>query len=401
MNVSVYPDYYPRFACLMGQCRLNCCRENWEIPLTREEYEAIRAAARREKGQLARLMAEALGREGSPEGAYAHIRHGADGACPLCSGEGLCLLHAACGPQVLGSVCRTFPRSHVLWGGRHRQCCSAGCQATLALLKERTEPITFVEGPFVADGWAEDKGTCMVSAARLEQRPMLARLEELQKALAACLQQREKPMGQRMSELCAMLLRLDEEEEQGRTDAAPVLPQSLPVEGQGMDFRGALAAVTLFTTVFYQQGSPAEQEMIGQVWQNCGVAFVPAEEGAALQVDLKRYLAACEKRDALWEGEAPFLWEHLTVNQLFQDRLPFGSGEASIGDSTLYFAALYALLRFLAAGTAPLGWQATEDALVRGLRKFGHSTQLMPRTVQQLRRRGMDTPQGLAAMLAL
>jgi len=159
--------------------------------------------------------------------------------------------------------------------------------------------------------------------------------------------------------------------------------------------------VTLFTTVFHQQGSGEEQALIQEVWQACGVAFVPAEGGAALSLDLKTYLAACEAREALWQREAPFLWEHLAVNQLFQDRLPFGSGQNSLWENTLYFAACYAILRFLAAGTAHLGWQATEDALVRGLRKFGHSTELMPRTVQQLRRRGMDTPAGLDALLAL
>ena len=400
MNRSVYPDYYPDFRCAMGQCRLNCCRENWQIPLTREEYETIRAAARREKGPLAEQIGAALAREGSPEGAYAHIRHGKNGACPLCSEEGLCRLHAACGPEALGSVCRTFPRSHVLWGSRHRQCCSAGCQATIALLKEREQPITFVEGPFVADGWAEDRGTCMVPAARLEERPLLARLEEVQTGLAACLQQRQKPMGQRMAELCDLLYRLEQAEQRGDREAALDPAGGKAARGK-MDFRGALAAVTLFTTVFHQQGSGEEQALIRDVWQACGVAFVPAEGGAALSLDLKTYLAACEAREALWEREAPFLWEHLAVNQLFQDRLPFGNGQNSLWENTLYFAACYAILRFLAAGTAHLGWQATEDALVRGLRKFGHSTELMPRTVQQLRRRGMDTPAGLDALLAL
>lgn len=400
MSRSLRPDYYPQFACLMGQCRLNCCRENWEIPLMKSEYENIRAAGRKCKGELEELIGKALAKEGSPAGAYAHIRHGKDGACPLCTAEGLCRLHAACGPDVLGSVCRTFPRSHVLWNGRHRQGCSAGCQATVALLKDRREPIAFVEGEFVADGWEEGKGTFSLPMEVLNRRPILARLEELQPQMAALLQQREKPMNIRMGELAAALSELDKAEKRGEPDASLTAPQAAGPAREA-DLRDALAAITLFTTVFFQNGTPEEQAFIQRVWQNCGVRFVQGKMGAELHLDAKTYQFCAEKRDALWAENAPHLWEHLMVNQLFQDRLPFGDGTAGIWENTLYFCAVYAILRFLAAGVADGEWCETEDALVRGLRKYTHSTLLMPRTVEQLRRRGLDGPQGLALLLSL
>jgi len=290
MSLSLRPDYYTGFACLMGQCRLNCCRENWDIPLMQSEYEKIRAAGRKSKGELAELIGKALGKEGSPAGAYAHIRHGSDGACPLCTAEGLCRLHAACGPQVLGSVCRTFPRSHVLWNGRHRQGCSAGCQATVALLKGRTAPITFVEGEFVADGWEEDKGTFSLPKEALSKRPILGRLEELQPQLAALLQQREKSMGIRMGELAAALYELNRDEKEGCADAPLTRQEAAPLEEKA-DLRDALAAVTLFTTLFFQNGTPEEQSFIGQVWQNCGVRFVQGKMGAELHLGSAFFIA--------------------------------------------------------------------------------------------------------------
>jgi len=399
MNHSIRPDYYENFACIMGLCRLNCCRENWDIPLMKEEYEAIRAAARQNKGELADLIGKALAKEGSPSGAYAHIRHDQNGACPLCSSQGLCCLHAACGADVLGSICRTFPRSHVLWNGRHRQACSAGCQATIALLKERTEPIVFAKGDFVADGWAVNKGTYLLPEKLVVNRPILTRLEELQEQLAATLQQREKPMPRRMGELAHRLYELDKAEKAGQTDAA--LSVGRAADPQTNDLREALAAVTLFTTVFFQLGTEEEQQFISKVWKSCGVRFVQGEKGAELHLDQTAYQGCAEKREVLWAQNAPHLWEHLMVNQLFQDRLPFGDGTESIWDNTLYFCAVYAILRFLTAGVAAEDWAETEDALVRGFRKYTHSTQLKQRTVEQLKRRGMDTPQGLAALLSL
>lgn len=399
MNTSIRPDYYQSFACLMGDCRLNCCRENWDIPLMRREYEDIRAAARRNKGELAELVGKALAKGGPPQGAYAHIRHDQSGACPLCSSEGLCRLHAACGADVLGSVCRTFPRSHVLWNGRHRQACSAGCQATIALLKDRTEPVTFITGDFVADGWDVNTGTYSLDEKLTENRPMLARLEELQQGLAATLQQREKTMPWRMSELACQLYELDKAEKAGDSGAA--LAAANGEEPQCSDLRDGLAAVTLFTTLFFQLGTAQEQQFIGNVWQNCGVRFQQGVKGAELHLDAEAYHRCAQKRDALWAENAPHLWEHLMVNQLFQDRLPFAEGTDSIWDNALYFCAVYAILRFLAAGVAGEGWQATEDALVRGFRKYTHSTQLKQRTVEQLKRRGMATPEGLAALLTL
>ena len=399
MITSIRPDYYQQFACLMGDCRLNCCRENWDIPLMKEEYEAIRAAARQNKGELADLIGKALAKEGSANGAYAHIRHDQKGACPLCSTEGLCRLHAACGADVLGSVCRTFPRSHVLWNGRHRQACSAGCQATVALLKNRTEPIAFVKGDFVADGWDVNKGTCSLDEKLVEKRPLLAGLEELQEQLAAILQQREKPMPRRMGELAAALYQLEKSEKAGQAQA--LLTKAEAAAPQTDDLREALAVVTLFTTLFFQLGTAEEQRFIGNVWQNCGVRFRQGEKGAELRLDQNAYEGCAKKREALWTENAPHLWEHLMVNQLFQDRLPFGDGTDSLWDNTLYFCAVYAILRFLAAGAAEEGWQATEDALVRGFRKYTHSTQLKERTVEQLKRRGMATPEGLAVLLSL
>lgn len=399
MSDSIRLDYYEKFGCLMGGCRLNCCREGWDIPLMREEYEAMRAAGRREPA-LGALVGRALGREGSPPGAYAHIRHDRAGACPLCSAEGLCRLHTACGPEALGSVCRTFPRSHVLWNGRHRQCCSAGCQATLALLAGRKEPLRILTGAFVADGWPEHRGSYLLPPRLLARRPLLARLEDLQQQMAALLQQRELPIGARMGRLAQSLYALDAAEQSGTAAGLPPAAES-PAFPAGGDLREALAAVALFTTPFFQLGTRQEQEFIRGVWRRCGVEFRQGAQGTELRLDQTAFAQSAARRDRLWQQQAPHLWEHLLVNQMFHDCLPFGDGTISVWDSALYFCAVYAILRFLAAGTAELGWAETEDALVRGLRKYTHSTQLLPRTAEQLKRRGMATPEGLAALLAL
>jgi hypothetical protein len=195
------------------------------------------------------------------------------------------------------------------------------------------------------------------------------------------------------------LYELDKAEKAG--DSSAPLAAANGAEPQCADLRDALAAVTLFTTLFFQLGTAQEQQFISNVWQNCGVHFLQGEKGAELRLDQKAYEGCAKKREELWSQNAPHLWEHLMVNQLFQDRLPFADGADSVWDNTLYFCAVYAILRFLAAGVAGEGWQATEDALVRGFRKYTHSTQLKQRTVEQLKRRGMATPKGLAALLTL
>ena len=220
-----------------------------------------------------------------------------------------------------------------------------------------------------------------------------------QEQLAAILQQREKPMPRRMGELAAALYQLEKSEKAGQTQA--LLTKAEAAAPQTDDLREALAVVTLFTTLFFQLGTAEEQRFIGNVWQNCGVRFQQGEKGAELRLDQNAYEGCAKKREALWAENAPHLWEHLMVNQLFQDRLPFGDGTDSLWDNTLYFCAVYAILRFLAAGAAEEGWQATEDALVRGFRKYTHSPQLKERTVEQLKRRGMATPEGLAVLLSL
>mgnify|MGYP007111632349 CR=1 FL=1 len=401
MTTSLRPDYYGSFACLMGGCRLNCCRENWNIPLTREEYAGIRAAAKRRGGELERLCGQALGRGG---GGYAHIRHPAGGACPLCSPQGLCRLHAACGPEALGTVCRTFLRSHVLWGSCHRQGCSAACQGMLELLERRTRPIRLETGPFVEDGWTPRLGSLEVTPRQLEQRPLMARLEEIQQACVGLLQRRERPFPQRMLELAAALHGLDAAERAGGpADLTAALQSEAPAAAFPGSLGNALEAAVLFTMIFDHGGTPEEQRFIGAIRGGCGVRLHPGAGGVELRLDQEAYARAASARAALWVERAPYLWEHLTVNGLFTGLLPFGAPEAGVWENTLYFCAVYGVLRFLTAGAALAAdpWPATQDALVRGLRKFTHSTELLPRTVDYLRRHGMDTPEGAAALLAL
>lgn len=74
MDISVLqPDYYETFHCLAGACLDNCCRESWDIPLTKNEYMKL-TGARRSK-ELEGRMREGIKRvrRGENPSEYAHI----------------------------------------------------------------------------------------------------------------------------------------------------------------------------------------------------------------------------------------------------------------------------------------------------------------------------------------
>ena len=137
---SVYPDFYPRFACKASACRHSCCR-GWEIDVD------DRSAARylRQDGPLGDALRGAL--EADRDGW--HFRLDAGERCPFLRSDGLCRLICELGEDSLCDICALHPR---FYGERGDfEFCGLGlsCEKAAELLLESGEPLRFTAGDAV------------------------------------------------------------------------------------------------------------------------------------------------------------------------------------------------------------------------------------------------------------
>ena len=135
------PDYFPKFACKMGECRHPCCK-GWPISISTDDYFRLLSVscgpAMRER--LDNAVRVSL--HPTPE-AYAQIAPTWAGDCPLHLPDGRCSVHAMLGADALPAICRLYPRGIRVEDGNECSCANS-CEAVIELMMGQKEPIRFV-----------------------------------------------------------------------------------------------------------------------------------------------------------------------------------------------------------------------------------------------------------------
>ena len=179
--MTVYPDYYPAFRCIAGECRHSCCI-GWEIDIDEETLAKYKA------------MPGALGerlRRNISAGDPPHFLLGAEERCPFLNECNLCDLILAGGEDLLCQICDDHPRFRNFLPGRTEIGLGLCCEGAAALILSRTEPVTLV-----TEGEAEDADADAEALLALRQQafemaqdrslPLDARCDNLLRLCHAC-----------------------------------------------------------------------------------------------------------------------------------------------------------------------------------------------------------------------
>lgn len=157
----IVPDYYEQFACIKGDCRHNCCI-GWEIdidPDTLAIYDSLPAVTAH------------VCREGNP-----HFILGEGERCPFLNGDNLCELILQLGEEALCDVCAMHPRFCNEYDDRLELGLGLCCEAAARLILTRVHPTALLGG--------DD--------------------DPLRQEMFAVLQNRTRPVKQRVSALLAL-----------------------------------------------------------------------------------------------------------------------------------------------------------------------------------------------------
>ncbi|MCL2576751.1 MAG: flagellin lysine-N-methylase [Defluviitaleaceae bacterium] len=145
-NAKVFlADSVIDFACTMGDCEDNCCRNTtWNISVDADTYEKYINIG----SEIGRHIVDCI--EGSTEIGY-KFKEFEHGHCPLLTDEGLCYIHKNLGAEYLCTTCTTYPRIWETLNGKYEYWLSLSCPDVVRCALYRKKKITYTELPFEMD----------------------------------------------------------------------------------------------------------------------------------------------------------------------------------------------------------------------------------------------------------
>lgn len=149
MSLTVYPSYYPDFACIASRCRHSCC-VGWEIDIDEDSFCRYQA----ETGAIGKRLRACIDVDGAP-----HFRLYEGERCPFLNREGLCDLILSLGEDALCEICREHPRFYTVLSDRTEVGLGLCCEeaARLILTAEDTGLTVEESADEALDGWDAEK----------------------------------------------------------------------------------------------------------------------------------------------------------------------------------------------------------------------------------------------------
>lgn len=174
------PSYYPKFHCIASACQHSCC-VGWEVDIDEESAEHYRTM----EGELGERLHSSIEWDDTP-----HFRLSPEERCPFLNGENLCDLILDQGEGALCQICTDHPRYRSWFADRVEEGLGLCCEEAARLMLTEEAPIALVEQEIEGDV--------------LEAEEDYLQLLRQRDALWQVLQNREKPLQQRMEEACSL-----------------------------------------------------------------------------------------------------------------------------------------------------------------------------------------------------
>ncbi len=364
IHYDLRPAYYDRFQCLAGACRFSCCK-GWNITFNKKDYLALK----RQEGsdELTANLKQNVRR--IRQGPNAERFYGefdmSGGTCPLLREDGLCSLQLEKGHGALPEVCRVFPRTQAYSdSGYLERRLTPACEAVLELLWDLPDGVDFV-----ADPLPKSKIRTLVMGT---SGPLRLHFQELRSACIDLLQDRRRPLAQRILLMGLALKELADGEED--VDGWLARTRTLvddPETDRRLQLPDQQKTLSMFLTnnirVMLASQSPNRElsAVLKEVLDGLG-AVLTFEGGQAVNFSLPNdpYLAARARFEENFQDRAYFM-ENLMVTLFFNFQTPNLGSREKLWKSYVDFCNLYSFCRFMAVASCREGAAGDKAELFR------------------------------------
>lgn len=377
------PDYFPKFACKMGECRHPCCK-GWPVSISTDDYFRLLSVscgpAMRER--LDNAVRVSL--HPTPE-AYAQIAPTWAGDCPLHLPDGRCSVHAMLGADALPAICRLYPRGIRVEDGNECSCANS-CEAVIELMMGQKEPVRFVRADLELNPPKAAERAFFFETVGKAQRIRLYFIEIMQRR-AFTLPQRLMTLGEALRQMDAALRRKDEARVEALLAGAPLAAYPLP--DQPDRGRALEAACDMLRQVDERSGSIRSHG-------EAALALLGGADGRE-----ERYARAAGHLDEV-APDWPIFFEHALVNHMFFEQFPFQDRDEGLLDEFVAICAVYAVLRVLCVCTMANHAERTAlaDVMAAAFRFINHTASDRYAS-HMLREIGCADEAGLAELITL
>lgn len=131
----IVPDYYPRFRCIAGNCKHNCCI-GWEIDIDESTLDTYQSAG----GDIGHRLREHIDWNCDTP----HFILGQQERCPFLNGENLCDLMVELGETALCAICDDHPRFRNEFSDRTELGIGLCCEAAATLILRADNSVQFI-----------------------------------------------------------------------------------------------------------------------------------------------------------------------------------------------------------------------------------------------------------------
>ncbi len=364
IHYDLRPAYYDRFQCLAGACRFSCCK-GWNITFNKKDYLALK----RQEGsdELTANLTQNVRRirQGPNAGRFYGEFDMSGGTCPLLREDGLCSLQLEKGHGALPEVCRVFPRTQAYSdSGYLERRLTPACEAVLELLWDLPDGVDFV-----ADPLPKSKTRTLIMGT---SGPLRLRFQELRSACIDLLQDRRRPLAQRILLMGLALKELADGEED--VDGWLARTRTLvddPETDRRLQLPDQQKTLSMFLTnnirVMLASQSPNRElsAVLKEVLDGLG-AVLTFEGGQAVNFSLPNdpYLAARARFEENFQDRAYFM-ENLMVTLFFNFQTPNLGSREKLWKSYVDFCNLYSFCRFMAVASCREGAAGDKAELFR------------------------------------
>ena len=174
----IVPDYYEKFSCIADKCRHNCCI-GWEIDIDDKTLEYYKSVG----GEIGERLKKNIAYQNST----AYFKLAQNDRCPFLNSRNLCDIITELGEDKLCNICADHPRFRNFFGDRTEIGIGLSCESAARLVLENKDKVRLIT--IQTDDTEETEYVEEQSFYKFRER------------LFAMLQNREKPLNDRIADL--------------------------------------------------------------------------------------------------------------------------------------------------------------------------------------------------------
>ncbi len=413
----IQPSYGSTFHCIGTECEDSCCH-GMSVLVDKKTYERYQAFPEEKLGSLVQQYVS-INMMGATDSLYARISPNSSNRCPFLSEERLCGVQKEYGSEYLSATCSTYPRALNSVEDELEVSLYLSCpQATRQILLDANS--TQSVGDATSGRFRADQFSRLATMGSGSLYKPLRYFWEIRELVVAMIQDRGRPLWQRLFLLGILCRRLGEITSAEQDEAVPEILRS---------YREIVATGALRDKMERIPSQPAVQldvvlRLVDQRIRagSCGERFLECFEAflggigyspeSTATSDAQHYVEAEARYSRPFFESHPHVLENYLLNYVYRTLFPFGREASahhtpqSIFDEYILMVTQFVLINGLLIGMAGRYREEFGEAhVVKLVQSFSKAVEHNPSYLKEINKfvedRKLGSPEGLIILLKL